>query len=234
MKKLNVLFLAVIMVLSVSLSAQKTFSGKIKYKTTITGTDDPSVTSQELPETEILVLGNQTKSYTVQQFGSMTKISNGDEKTITILFEFNGLGKFYMTITDSLLKEEQKFVSLKYEYLDETKQVAGYTCKKVKCTQTNLETDEETVVYVYVSNEISNTDLLNFDQFTGLVGFPMIIETPYSEEVPGAMVHLEVSEVDTSIKVKNIDFLLPSDAVYVKDEKELMQKLGIEAPEEGK
>lgn len=232
MKKLNVLFLVVIVMLSFTLSAQKPFSGKIKYKTTITGTDDPSVTSQEIPETEILILGNQTKSVSIQPFGSMTKISNGDEKNITILFEFNGMGKYYMTVTDSLLKEEQKFVSFKYEYLDETKQVAGYTCKKVKCTQTNLETDEETVVYVYVSNEISNNDVLNFDRFTGLVGFPMVIETPYNEEIPGAMVNEEVSEVDTAFKVKSIDFLLPSDAIYVKDYKELKQKLGIPDSEE--
>ncbi len=232
MKKLNVLFLAIIVILSVTVSAQKPFSGKIKYKTTITGTDDPSVTSQEIPETEILILGNLTKSVTAQQFGSMTKISNGDDKTITILLEFNGMGKFYMTVTDSLLKEEQKFISLKYDYLDETKQVAGYTCKKVKCTQTNLETDEETVVYVYVSNEIANSDKINFDQFVVLVGFPMIIESPYNEETPGAMVHVEVMEVDVAFKVKNIDFLLPSDAVYVKDEKDLMEKLGIQAPEE--
>ena len=60
----------------------------------------------------------------------------------------------------------------------------------------------------------------------------MIIESPYNEETPGAMVHVEVMEVDVAFKVKNIDFLLPSDAVYVKDEKDLMEKLGIQAPEE--
>ncbi len=232
MKKLNVLFLAVIVILSFTVSAQKQFSGKIKYKTTITGTDDPSITSQELPETDILVLGNQSKSVSITQFGSITNITDGNTKTSNIIYEFNGFGKFYMIITDSLIKEQSKLISLKYEYTDETKQVAGYTCKKVKCTQTNLETDEETVVILYVSNEISNNDLLNFDQFIGLVGFPMIIESPYNEEIPGAMVHLEVSEVDTAFKVKSIDFLLPSDAVYVKDEQELRKKLGIPDSEE--
>lgn len=232
MKKFNLLLLAVVMIFATTVSAQKPFSGKIKYKTTITGTDDPSITSQTIPETEILILGNQSKSVSLQQFGSITSISNGDSKTVNVIYEFNGFGKFYMTMTDSLFKEQQKFISYKYDYLDETKQIAGYTCKKVICTQTNLETDEEKVINMYVSTEISNNDLLNFDQFAGLVGFPMSIETSYSEELPGAMVQVEVTEVDKTAKIKTLDFLLPADAEYVKDEKDLMKKLGIEQPEE--
>ena len=232
MKKLNVLLLAMMVIFSFSLSAQKPFSGQIKFKTTSIWTDDPSITSQEIPETEIIILGNQSKTVQSDQNGSFSQIINGNEKIMYILIEINGLGKYYMTVTDSVIKEQSKFISLNYNYLDETKEIAGYKCKKVICTQTNLETDEETLVTLYVSNEISNNDLLNFDQFIGLVGFPLLIETPYSEEIPEAMIHLEASEVDTSAKIRNIDFLLPADAEYIKDRNELLRKLGIEAPEE--
>ncbi|MDX9891091.1 MAG: hypothetical protein RBS29_01175 [Bacteroidales bacterium] len=232
MKNLNLLVLALCVLFTTSLTAQKPFSGKIKYKTAITGTDDPSITSQSIPETEIIILGNQSKSVSKQEFGSITSISNGDTKTSHIIYEFNGFGKFYMTMTDSMIKAQQKFISLSYNYLEETKQIAGYTCKKVICTQTNLETDEEKIVTLYVSTEISNNDLLNYDQFIGLVGFPMSIETEYNEEIPGSKVLVEVIEVDKTFKVKSLDFLLPADAEFVKDEKDLMRKLGIEAPEE--
>jgi hypothetical protein len=228
MKKISLLLLTIVVIFTTSIFAQKPFSGIITIKTTITGTDDPNITSQKIPDSEIFILGNFTKSVERPQDGVIiTSILNGDSAKYDVVFEVPGHSPIIMEIRAEQIKEKMKLYDFKYEYTDEIKVIAGYNCKKVKCTITDLETDEEEIITYYVSNEISNSDRLNFINYPNLIGYPMRIEQEYGEEAPGAILVTEVSSINTVAKIDPIDFLLPSNAEYVKDQKELMQKLGI-------
>ncbi len=227
MKKLSLLLVALIVIATTTVLGQKPFSGTIKFKSQITGTEDPNVLSQTIPDMEMSVLGNLSMVVLPQEGVSITNIVNGDSKTSFTVIEITGMGKYYIETNEAEIKEKRKFYDFKYEYLDDTKVIAGYTCKKVKSTITDLETDEEEVIIYYVSNEISSNDLLNFTQYPGLVGFPLSIETPMGETAPGAIMVIEATEVLTSKKLKPIDFLLPSDAKNIKEDPELMKMFGM-------
>ncbi len=226
MKKISLLLITLVVLGTTTLLAQNTFSGVITFKTTITGTDDPNITSEQIPDNEIFVYGNFSKTiYKPQPGVIITSIVNGDSAKTDVVFEVPGHSPYVMETTMESLKEKLKLYDFKYVYTDEVKEIAGYKCKKVTCTVTDLETDEEENVVYYVSNDINNTDKLN-TQYPGLVGFPLRIEQEYGEEAPGAIVVLEASSINTTIKMTEVDFLLPANAEFVKDQEDLMKKLG--------
>jgi hypothetical protein len=227
MKKISLLLLTLVVLGTTTLLAQTPFSGLITFKTTITGTDDPNITSEKIPDNEIFVFGNFSKTvYKPQPGVIITSIVNGDQAKTSVIFEVPGHSPYVMETTMESLKEKLKLFDFKYVYTDEVKEIAGYKCKKVTCTITDLETDEEETVIYYVANDINNTDKLN-TQYPGLVGFPLRIEQEYGEAAPGAFVIQEASIVDTTVKMSDVDFLLPANAEFVKDQEDLMKKLGM-------
>lgn len=227
MKKLTLFLVALLVVAATTVSGQKPFSGTIKFKSQITGTDDPNILSQTIPDMEMTVFGNLSMIVMSQEGYSVTSITNGDRKISYNVIEITGMGKYYMETPESEINETRKFLEFNYEYLDETKEIAGYSCKKVKSTVVDLETDEEQYATYYVSTEISATALLNFVQYPGLVGFPLRIETSMGETAPDATIVIEATEVVLSKKIKAIDFLLPSDAKNIKEDPELMKMFGM-------
>lgn len=228
MKKISLLLITLVVLVSTTLLAQTPFSGLITYKTTITGTDDPNITSEQIPDNEIFVFGNYSKTvYKPQPGVIITSIVNGDSAKTDVIFEVPGHSPYVMETTKESLKEKLKLFDFKYTYTEEVKEIAGYKCKKVTCTMTDLETDEEENIVYYVSNEINNSDNLNFTQYPGLVGFPLRIEQEYGEAAPGAIVIMEASSINTTVKMTEVDFLLPANAEFVKDQDDLMKKLGM-------
>lgn len=228
MKKLTFLLVAFLVVFSATLAAQKPFSGTIKMKSQITGTEDPEIISKTPPEMETMVFGNKSKLVIKSEQATISVVVDGDTKKTYQIFDIPSIGVCYFETTEAELKSKQEFVQFKYEYLDEEKVIVGYTCKKVKLTITDLETDEEEFVVFYVTKDISSTDVLNFTQFPGLVGFPLRIESSMDEETaPGAMLIMEASEIIISTTFVEADFTLPANAKSIMDNPELKQMFGI-------
>jgi GLPGLI family protein len=67
-------------------------------------------------------------------------------------------------------KEEAKNPEPTIKYLDETKTIAGYKCKKAEIVMKTKDGKEETV-NVYYTEEIPTTDVKSI--YKGLKGFPM-------------------------------------------------------------
>ena len=212
MKKITVLLLAVFVGLTTLSSAQKQFSGVIKSSYKIEGTDDPNILSQIPSEVETIVLGNKSKTVANFEGGASTIIMDGDKKTQTIIFELNGLGKYFIVVDEEKVKEKLKNTDLKYDYKDEYMTIAGYKCQKVIITAIDLETDEEQMATAYVNKDINSTDAHNFAQYPGLMGYTFRVESPIGEGYENAVQIVEIKEINTAKKIKDIDFLLPSDA----------------------
>jgi len=138
---------------------------------------------------------------------SISQIIDGDKITQTVLIDQGIAGKLYFTITteeiEQQLKDEPK---PEIKYVEETKQIAGYTCKKAEMNIKDTENDKTTTIVVWYSEELGGEKLNYGTEFHGLKGFPLEYEKKIDDK----------SEITTATeikkgKVKDIDLLVPAD-----------------------
>lgn len=235
MKKQISLWLAVIMLFgAIATFAQKPFAGTITFAWSAEGTDDPNVAAQlaELSQ-EVILLGNNTKTVLNQMGVGIINITNGDYKLVTTVIDIPGYGKYYVEQDENEVKKKFETSKMDFNYKDETKTIAGYNCKKVVVKVTDLETDEEDEIVLWVTDELMTGDYVNFSTYPGLKGYPLGIEM--KKEIDGEEVTLvqKASAVTPSKKIKSTEFLRPSDAKDIKDAPaELKQMFGMDESEE--
>lgn len=233
MKKVCLVLAVVMMGFASLVSAQKPFTGTIKFHTHIEGTDDPNILSQGESDYSTTLFGNYTKTIISPQegFGIIT-IKNGDAKSITMIIDIAGMGKYYIESNPEKIQEKQKNLDYKYDKTGEKKTIAGYECEKVVVTVTDKETDESESAVIYVSTAINSGADINFQDFPKLNGYPMRIEQ--KEDVDGTEITMviEAVEVLPSKKIKIVDFMLPSDAQDLKSNPQLMKMFGMGGDDE--
>lgn len=233
MKKTLLVLAVVMMGFTALVSAQKPFAGTIKFHTHIEGTEDPNILSQGENDLSTILFGNYTKSVVSPQEGfGITTISNGDAKTVTVLLDIMGMGKYFIETPAEKIQERFKNVKMDYNKTGEKMTIAGYECEKVIVTATDLETDEVDNVVLYVSTAINAGDAINFQQYPGLVGYPMRTEVKTDIDGTQVTVVVEATEVIANKKIKVVDFMLPSDAQDIKTNPELMKMLGMGGDDE--
>jgi len=228
MKKIALLILVILFTAVYTVHAQKAFVGEITFEMKLEGTDDPNLLSNmENIVSTVSILGNKSKSVIKpNEMVEVTQIWDGDKGTASIVYEITGMGKYYKKWDAEQHKEKIKFSDFSFNYENEFKDILGYKCQKVVVTTTNLEDDSQTETILYVTKEIG-TSKLNGEDFPGLEGFPLFSSQP--------MLHIceECTLVFKAIKIapkkiKDVDFLLPSDAKNIDDDPELKQMFGME------
>jgi len=216
MKKriLLVMFVAILCGVT-TLSAQKPFAGRIQYETSIEGTDDPNISAQLAGiTTEYLVMGNCTKKVQAQNGAGTIQIMNGDYNVVYVVVDVSAynMGKYFIETKGDELKEKFETVKFEYDYTQETKEIAGYTCYKVNTTITDLETDEEETMVYWVTKDLNVGDNINFATAPGLKGFPMRTETKIEND-DKTYTYIETATlVKPDKKIKATEFYRPSDA----------------------
>ena len=80
--------------------AQKKTGYTIKSKVTVDGITDPNVLAQLPEETVEYMLGNYTKSVMSMQGVNVITITNGTEKSVTMIYDITGMGKYVIDITN--------------------------------------------------------------------------------------------------------------------------------------
>ena len=196
--------------------AQKKFRGILTVSYSYTGMD--AATIAQLPKSKtLMVYDNLSKEQTNYGPVLMEQILNGDAKTISILLDQMGDKKYLKFTTEESKQLADKVTDIKIIYTEETKSIAGYTCKKAIVTSKNEDgiTISDTVFY---SEELGNEALNWGSKFEGLKGMPMQYKVTQDELVITVM----VTEVKKG-KVKDTDFLIPSDYVeFSAEEKQQM------------
>jgi hypothetical protein len=223
MKKITFLFLSFLLVSIFSLQAQKQFAGEIRCEAKMEGTDDPNLLSsmESFVQTNT-ILGNKLKSVTrPNEMVAVTQIWDGDKGTAAAIIEISGMGKYYKKWTPEEHKEKNKFNDYSYSYEDDFKTICDYKCQKVVATITNLEDDSQTEFTLYVTKEIGGAKI-NGDQFDGLVGFPLMLIQQLPEYCEECTFVMQATKI-TSKKIKDVDFLLPSDAKNIDDDPEMKE-----------
>lgn len=198
----------VLAVMSLSLLGQaqkvKTFSGVVTYGIAYEGEELDATTLAQLP-TEIVVSINGMKSRSEQSspFYTMASISNFQDGSTIILFDYMG-----MKVAVNQSKEEieagqaeSEYVDPIISFVDETKIIAGYSCKKAEVTQ------GEDIIGVYYTDEIALPAGFNDNSgFKGINGMLM----QYSI-VQGEIVMIITVKEISKTKPKAGLFLIPDD-----------------------
>jgi hypothetical protein len=223
MKKITLFLLSLLFVAAFSLQAQKQFSGDIRFKMKLEGTDDPNITSSiEALIVDVSILGNKAKTLIKDEQAAIITIWDGDKETTNMVVEINFVGKYFKKWSKEEWKEKSKFKEYKFEYTDEYKTILDYKCQKVVVTITNTEDDSTAEEIVYVTKEIGSNKI-NGDM-PGLDGFPLMTMSPVEEFCDGCYRVLEAIKI-TPKKLKDLDFFLPSDAKNIDDDPEWKERL---------
>lgn len=213
----SIFALALVALISMSGMAQKkakAFVGIITYTMTYDGTWDAATLAQQPKELKLTIMGNKSKLVMDLGQAMISTITNGEDSTQIVLLDVPAYGlKNYIKVTkEKLMAKEGEEPEIKY--LDETKEICGYVCKKAEYTVKDEFGDAKTTV-VYYSTEINNGSLNLGREFPGLKGFPM----EYTAVTDEGKITTTVTLVETKkIKVKDVDFLIPTDYTEMDDD----------------
>lgn len=135
MKKIGVFILLIVFVLSgltVSASKKKAFTGKVTYTIGFDNKNMPDEVKAMLPKTMSFYVGEgkvKTEIYT--QMGMQSSVEDLNAKTKIALLEIMGQKFTLYETMEEVMKEREDIPELEIEITEETKEIAGYTCKKV-------------------------------------------------------------------------------------------------------
>jgi GLPGLI family protein len=153
-----VIILAILLVTAVFSFAQKNVSeGTLIYDVTIqNGSKEPQMTDAVDGATvTVYVRGGQSRSDMVSALGKETTIHDSKTGNAVILKEYSGQ-KLMITLTKENWEQKNKvYNNIKFEITEETKTIAGYTCKKAIA---NMGKDKTFIVYFTTELVMANKD----------------------------------------------------------------------------
>jgi GLPGLI family protein len=173
MKKL--FFTAILAACStVYLAAQKSvpFEGTVTYAISFEGSGLPpeALTMLNGAESITYIKGDKRRTDLNMAIQSTSSLMDTKAKQITTFMDIMGQ-KYMIKMNEAdIKKEEAKAPETKIKYVDETKTIAGYNCKKAEVTVKSKEGKED-VMNVYYTEDIPTSDLKA--AYKGLKGFPM-------------------------------------------------------------
>ena len=171
MKKI-LLALSLVLAIAINVNAQKNFEGIVTYGISFENSGLPPEALQMLKGAESIIYIKGDKRRIDMNTAMQSTISIVDSKTKTVLTTMDIMGQKYLlkTTEADLKKEKETAPTTTIKYIDETKEIAGYKCKKAEVTSKTKEGKEETVV-IYYTEEIPASDVKS--TFEGLKGTPL-------------------------------------------------------------
>jgi len=166
MKKLSLLFLifAVIFVSNRSIASKdKPFRGKVTYQISYDSGSLPEGAAEMMPKIMSMSVGeNKTKTVLFTGMGKQTVIFDLKEKTKTAFMEIMGKKFGIKSSLEDIQKEEAFQPEATIISLNETKEIAGYPCKKMKVTLKDRSTGDTTTTYAWYTDELDVNPDINF------------------------------------------------------------------------
>lgn len=169
-----------------SFAGGKEFNGTIVYNITYPDSKMDAQTLAMMPKTmKMKIKGNMSRTEMSMGMGTTIIIFDSEVKTGVMLLDFMGQ-KFAMKMTAADFEEEIKDLpEPTVVTTDETKEIAGYACKKaiVKVKEKGSETESEMIVYYTEDIAAAKNNELN----------------PLYKNIPGTM--LEFSKVENGLNM---------------------------------
>ena len=219
MKKLGILFLLVFLG-PVAIMAIKPFEGVITYNITYPDSKLTESQLQMVPKVfTVSVKGTKARTELSMSTGNQISIIDYNDKTVTNLINIMGQKFAIKKTSQDIEKEIAEEPVAKVDVTNETKNIAGYTCKKAIIT--TVEDGEKTTLEVFFTTEIGGKGI-NFDNslYKDIDGVMM----EFLEKTPQVMMKFSASSVEKkSVAMK--DFEIPADYKLTTEE-ELKTKFG--------
>jgi GLPGLI family protein len=196
----------------------KEFKGVITYKITVEGSGVTEEMKTMMPKTMIMTIkGNKARSEMVMSMGKTISITDGDNKTATTLMDMMGQKIAVQSNYEEIMKEMADSPEAKVEITSETKEIAGYTCKKAIVTIP----EDDLEIIVYYTEELG-TSALNFDnpQFKDINGVMLEFEMPNE----AFSMHFTAITVEKK-NVEDSEFIIP-EGYQIKTQEELKSMFG--------
>lgn len=153
-------------------AAQNNFEGVVNYSISFENSGLPPEALEMFKgaESVVYIKGDKRRVDMNTAVQSTTSVMNSKDKTILMTMDVMGQ-KYLIRMNEADLKKEKETApSTSIKYIDETKEIAGYKCKKAEVTFKSKEGKEETFI-VFYTTEIPTNDLKS--TFEGLKGFPL-------------------------------------------------------------
>ncbi len=194
---------------------KKPLKAIVTYTISYEGDWDPATLAQQPTEQIVKIMDDKHRTEIMSGGANIYIIANGSDSSTIVLLDISSMGmKYYMkTEKDKVLAELEE--EPKINYVDETKTISGYECKKAEYVTTD-EYGDEVITEVYYNEELGNASTNFGGTFHGLIGFPM----EYSVETEQGKITYSVTEVQTKkTKIKDIIFMIPTDYEELDEEK---------------
>jgi GLPGLI family protein len=226
MKKLSLLLLvfAFIFVSNNSFAAKKKpFKGKVTYQISYDGGSLPEGAAEMMPKVMTMSVGeNKTKTVLFTGMGKQTVIFDLKEKTKTAFMEIMGKKFGIKSSLDEIRKEETFQPEATVAFLNETKEIAGYPCKKLKVTLKDRSTGDTTVTFAWFTDELEVNPDINFSNamFSQVKGLLMEYQLDTGQ---GMIMTFTATEVDKK-RVSEKEFESP-EGYEMTNKENLMKEL---------
>lgn len=220
--KLSGLLLAIsILFIGLSAEAAKPFEGTITYKITYPGTElDPQMASM-LPKVATVQIRDKMIKTTINMgMGMQATIYNSESNTSTSLIDMMGQ-KYAVNTTEEEMKEEMDAFETTVDVTAETKEIAGYKCKKAVVTVKDIKSGSEFTLSSWFTNELDIEDMNMINPMFKDIDGTML---QYEVEANGMTMMFTATDVDKG-NVSKSEFEVPEDFKQVTKE-ELQSMFG--------
>jgi hypothetical protein len=214
MKKILLSLAMVTIIGLVSISAQKgsAFKGTINYKVS---TPEANVQGAVPQDIKVILSGNKARIEMTMAAINQIIILDSDAQTTVALLDVMGQ-KIALKPKRSAERLNREPI---VEVTTETKEIAGYLCKKANIHYGDEQSKANPTV-VYFTDQIGNNKIFYDNEYRTLPGIPM----EFNFKMQGMSMQLVASSVEKG-KVSNKDFEIPSDYKETTPE-ELRQMFG--------
>ena len=222
MNKKNIL-MVLLMFLTVSSFAQKTLSeGTIVYDVVVnTGNKEPQMADAlDGATTTVYLKGSKSRTNMVSALGTESNIYDSKTGNAIILKEYSSQ-KLMITLTKENWETKNKaYSNVMFEFLPETKEINGYSCKKAIAKMSNGKTFN---VYYTADVVVSNKEYnYTFKDLPGLA-------IQYEIEAGKTKINYTVSKIDfTAVATSKFDTPKTGYRVMTYEENQQMKKSGIQ------
>ena len=140
MKKI-ILAIWLVLVVAINAKAQKKFEGVVTYAISFENSGLPPEALEMLKGAESVVYIKGDKRRVDMNTAMQSTSSIMDNKTKIVLMAMDIMGQKYLIRMNEadLKKEKETAPAITIKYLDETKEIAGYKCKKAEITTKSKE-----------------------------------------------------------------------------------------------
>lgn len=200
----------------------KPFEGEVTYEITYPESNlDASVMEMFPKSMKVYIKDEFSKTVLNTGMGKTSNIFNSKEMYSITLLDMMGQKYALRSSTEIINDKIEKAPSSQIEFLDETKVISGYTCKKAIVTIKDELIKTESELIVYYSEEFSQKNL-NKDNpiFHGIKG----IMLEYEIDTQGILMKFTASLVEAK-KISKKEFDIPKN-YEVTTEAELKSKFG--------